>query len=321
MIETKEVFMSVTIDQAFIDQFRANVYMHLSQQTETRLWQFCRQETQNGESQFFDRIGKAAGQKIVDRHGDTPNNNTEHSRRMVTLTGYDVADLTDDEDQIRMLINPNSEYVKAHAAFLKRMRDLEVITAALGNAYGGQKGQTAIALPSTQKLVSTKEDASDTVGTGLTLHTLRKIKKKIWQKEAEGKIYMAVNAEALEDLLEDPKVQSADYNTVKALVQGDVDEYMGIKFLRTEQLPVTAAATTYTPGTGLVGAGGGTLAAGARRLFAWVEGGIVASTGKQDSFDIGPRRDKRNSIQVYSKANFGAGRMEEERVVEVDIKE
>ena len=33
--------------------------------------------------------------------------------------------------------------------------------------------------------------------------------------------------------------------------------------------------------------------------------------------DVGPRRDKRNSVQVYVAADFGATRMWEEAVVEV----
>ena len=37
--------------------------------------------------------------------------------------------------------------------------------------------------------------------------------------------------------------------------------------------------------------------------------------------EIGPRRDKRNSTQVYSAASFGAVRMEEEKMIEIKCDE
>jgi len=41
--------------------------------------------------------------------------------------------------------------------------------------------------------------------------------------------YVVVRALALQKLLEDTEVTSSDYNTVKALVNGDLDTYMGFK--------------------------------------------------------------------------------------------
>jgi hypothetical protein len=37
--------------------------------------------------------------------------------------------------------------------------------------------------------------------------------------------------------------------------------------------------------------------------------------------DVGPRRDKRNSIQIYVSASFGSSRMWEEKVIRVKCDE
>ena len=48
--------------------------------------------------------------------------------------------------------------------------------------------------------------------------------------------YLLVTAGQLADLLNITSVTSADFNSVKALVQGDVDTFLGFKFIRTERL-------------------------------------------------------------------------------------
>lgn len=45
------------------------------------------------------------------------------------------------------------------------------------------------------------------------------------------------------------------------------------------------------------------------------------AVGQDVNVDIGPRRDKRNSTQVYCSASFGAVRMEEQKVLEIKCDE
>jgi len=52
-------------------------------------------------------------------------------------------------------------------------------------------------------------------------------------------------------------------------------------------------------------------------VLAWAQSGLLIAVGQDIVTDIGPRRDKRNSTQVYVSASFGATRMEEEKVVEI----
>src|SRR3989304_4440327 len=104
--------MSFEITEAFVKQFNSTVY-HLSQQKGSRLMGLVRQETQKGKEQYFDRIGQVVAQKKVSRHSDTPLIDTPHSRRRVTLVDYEHADLVDDADKIKMLIDPTSDYAQA----------------------------------------------------------------------------------------------------------------------------------------------------------------------------------------------------------------
>ena len=250
--------MSFQITTAHVDQFSANV-MHLSQQMESRLKQFCRAETQESESKFYDRIGKRSARRKEGRHSDVKHTDTPHSRRMVTMEDYYDADLVDEEDKIRILMEPQSEYMLAIAAALGRETDTVIIDASLGNAFGGRRGTEVIVLPDSQKVAAF--DGASVIGNGLNIPTLRVIRKKFKQAEAikKGeKLIFVCAAQQIDDLLGTTDVTSADFNTVKALVQGEVDTFMGFLFVETELLLFNEAAITYNNALGSVGAGGGT---------------------------------------------------------------
>ena len=114
--------MSSSIDQAFVDQFRANVF-HLSQQKGSRLRESVRQEAVRGHEAFFERLGSVTATKKQSRHSDTPLIDTPHSRRRVTLNDYEHADLIDNADKIRTLIDPASPYSQAFMFALGRAMD------------------------------------------------------------------------------------------------------------------------------------------------------------------------------------------------------
>ena len=144
--------MSTQITTAFVEQYKSNV-LHLAQQKGSRLRDSVRSETVTGKAHFFERIGSTAAQKRTSRHSDTPRMDTPHSRRKVTMDDYDWADLIDNEDKVRMLISPQSEYAMAGAWAMGRAMDDSIIAAAVGTAYGGVAGGTSVSLPSGNKAV------------------------------------------------------------------------------------------------------------------------------------------------------------------------
>ena len=138
--------MSVQIDTAFVNQFSSNVQM-LSQQMGSLLRSAVDVETVNGEKAFFDQVGSAAAVLRTSRHADTPIVDTPHSRRQVTLSDYEYGDLVDDQDKVRLLIDPTSSYARAAAAAMGRAMDDVIISAFYGDAKTGKDGSTTTAFP------------------------------------------------------------------------------------------------------------------------------------------------------------------------------
>jgi hypothetical protein len=305
--------MSSQITTAFVKQY-SDMLFHLSQQKGSRLRPYVRVEMQKGESKFYERLGEVTAVQRLSRHEDTPQIDTPHSRRRVTLVDYVFADLIDDEDKIRTLINPESPYLQAQAWAHGRAMDDVIIAAALGNAYSGVDGGTTVTLPNTQKLASVAASA----GANLNVQALRRAKQKLDEQDVDPSIprYCALNASALQSLLSETAVTSSDFNTVKALVQGELDTFLGFKFIRTERLLARSGALSFDTTTGAVGSGGGD-ANGYERIFCWAQDGLLLSVGKDILTKIDERSDKNYATQVYSKMSIGATRLEEEKVVEI----
>lgn len=308
-----------------VDMFSANV-MHLVQQKGSRLRKYCRSEVQNAESKFHDRIGQRKMKRKEGRHSDVTYSDTPHSRRMVTMEDFFDADLVDRQDKIRTIMSPENEYTKAMAMGAGRQIDEIIIESALGAAYGGKKGTQVVNLPDTQKIAAFKKDGSENTGSALNIETLRAVRKKFKQNEAivDGQVVVMVYAaQQADDLLDTTEVTSADYNTVKALVNGEVDTFMGFKFEQTELLPFNDSAVTYEVASGKVGTGAGTLTAGeGRRCFAFIpNSAILCALGEEVNGRLTEMPGKHYAVQVYAGLTMGGTRMEEEQLVEVLCKE
>ena len=282
--------MSTQITTAFVNQYSANVQM-LSQQMGSLLRNAVDVETVNGEKAFFDQVGSAAAVLRTSRHADTPLIDTPHSRRMVTLSDYEYADLIDDQDKVRMLIDPTSTYSRAAAAAMGRAMDDVIISAALGTAKTGKDGSTSTSFLAANQIA--------VGGTGLTLAKLIEAKEKLDAADVDPSIprYIAVSPKQITDLLGDTEVTSADYNTVRALVKGELDTYVGFKFIMTNRLPLDGSNE--------------------RRVSAWAMDGRKLAVGKEPVARIDERADKSYATQVYYCMSIGATRMEEAKVVEI----
>jgi len=285
--------MSTQVTTAFVQQYSANVQM-LSQQMGSRLRDAVRVENMTGKNAFFDQVGKATAQKRTTRHADTPQIDTPHARRRVSLVDYEYADLIDDQDKVRMLIDPTSAYAMASAAAMGRAMDDEIIEKALGTAFTGETGSTSTALPAGQQIANGSADMS--------VAKLREAKKILDLSDVDPSIprYIAVGPDQVEALLADTNVTSSDFNTVKALVQGEVNQFMGFNFIVTNRLAK---------------------AGNIRSCFAWAADGLALAVGRDVMARIDERSDKGYSTQVYYCMSIGATRMEEEKVVQIDCDE
>lgn len=290
--------MSNQVDKAFVQQFSDNL-LHLAQQKGSRLMDTVTVQNVQGKQAHFDRLGATAAVVRTTRHGDTPLVNTPHSRRRVLMDDYEWADLIDKQDKVRMLISPESDYAKAGAWALGRSMDDAIIAAVTGDAASidASDASAAVALPAAQIV----DEDFGAANSNLTVAKLREAKKIMDAADIDPdeERYMIVNASALAALLGETEVTSADFNTVRALVQGELDTFLGFKFIRTERL--SGAGTEADP----------------LLCLGYTRSAIGLALGQDIQARISERDDKSYSTQVYASMTMGATRIEEEKVVAI----
>ena len=293
--------MSQQIPIAFVNQYHADVEM-LLQQKGSRLRSCVRVEDQKGEAQFYKQIGPTDAVEITTRHGDSPQVDSVHDRRRVTLRFFDWGDFIDRIDKVQMLIYPTNAYTQNAVYALGRQYDQRVIDAASGSAATGHAGATAVALPSTQKVAI----GFGGTNVGLTVAKLVEARRILvkGENDMDEPQYLAYASQGLADLLNTTEVTSADYNSVKALVKGEINSFMGFEFVHTELLTVTGTSPT------------------AQRItLAWAKSGLLLAVAPDVETAVERRWDKRGSVYVYAVAGAGAVRMQEKKVVEISTQE
>ena len=245
----------------------------------------------SGEDIVFDQVGSAAAVLRTTRHADTPLIATPHSRRMVTMSDYEYADLIDDQDKVRLLVDPTSTYARAAASAMGRAMDDVIIAAAIGTAKTGKDGSTSTALPSTQKVAHGSAN--------LTIAKLLSAKQIMDESSVDPSIsrYLVCAPDQISALLGTTQVTSSDFNTVRALATGEINSYLGFNFIVSNRL------TTDSDGN--------------RAVIAFAADGLKLAMGKEPTARIDERSDKSYATQVYYCQTIGATRMEEAKVVEI----
>jgi len=304
--------MSFQITTAFVSQFKANILL-LSQQMVSLIRQVARMEDVTGDTMFVERISATSAQLISSRHGDTPQIDTPHSRRKLTMADYNWADLIDTLDKLKLLIDPQSTYAQNAVMAFNRTIDEVLITALGGNAFGGHTGGTTIAniavgecrlVGSDGVIIAAGSNFTDTTETPLTIAKLLTCKQLLDDAVIDDsrQRYFLCNPFNINQLLNTTEVKSADFNTVKALAMGQIDTFMGFKFIKSTLLSADGTDT------------------GATNCYAFAQDAIVLAISKEPTVRVSERDDKNYSTQVYVEMSIGATRVEGPAVVEINLK-
>jgi hypothetical protein len=290
------------IPQYFTTEFTSN-WEHLLQQKVSKLREFVSVDSVRGKEKTFNQMAAVEMTKITSRAADTTITDVALAKRWLRPYPYQHSTLFDewDAEYLGEVSLPQSETVANHAMAYMRTCDKVIIDAALGDAYTGETGVTPTSLPSGQKVAVDYVETGSAANSGLTIAKLRQAAYLLTEAEVDDSDprIIVVSAKQIQDLLRTTEVTSADYNTVKALVNGDIDTFLGFKFRR-----VSSSLLPYNASTGV------------RTCFAYVRSGLkLADAGRKVHVDI--RADKSHALQIRTVASLGASRMEEKKVVEV----
>ena len=311
--------MSVNVNTAFVQQYSTNIMMLLQQQG-SRLRNAVQNYAFQGKAaSMAEQFGQVSPVRNQSRHSDTPLISTPQDKRWIYPNDYDWADLIDQQDRLRMLIDPSGPYTQAGVMAMGRAIDDEIISGFFNANNTGENGTvstgTLYAYNSNSQSVAATTGAA--AATGLNIAKLRAAKKILLQAEVDvdnDQLFMAITAKQHDDLLNEAQAVSLDYNNRPVLVEGKIMSFMGFNFIHSERIPGGGSFNTAINPSLTSADSDGSYVTNTRWMVPfWAKSGMALGMWNDVSASVDRRPDKRNSWQVYVTGTFGGARLEEKR--------
>ena len=170
-----------------------------------------------GESYKFTRMGSGIANQKASQADVTPMD-IEHARQTAILSNWNASEYTDIFDAAAVNFDEKTELAQTIAKALSRRED-QLIIAAMDSVTYVNSSPTI------------DQGTSVALGTAFNVAALRKASSVLSDKGVpESDRYIAYTAADRESLMGEEEATSSDYNTVKALVNGDIDSFVGFKF-------------------------------------------------------------------------------------------
>lgn len=251
-----------------------------------------------------DQFGAIVGNKVVGRYNPMTRVDAPTDRRWVFPQDYDLPQLLDTFDQLRLLIDPMSQMVVNAVNSLGRNMDEEVIAGLLGTNYTGNNGTTATTLPSGQVIGVNQGAAS---ATNMTVAKLREARRLFMTNNLnldKEELYCAMTGTMIDNLLSETQVISSEFNDTKVMVSGKLTKFLGVNIVHTE-LVAGQTGTDDQSGTSVPAP-------------MWAKSGAYMGIWGDIQSSIDRRTDLQGiPLQAYVKGTFGGTRLEEKKVVKI----
>lgn len=298
--------MSVNITTFYVQQY-AKILNQLVQQEGSRLRMAVTEGQYVGKAGSpVEQVGAISMQPVNSRYAPMGRVDAATDRRWVYPSDFDLPQLFDNFDKLRLLIDPKSKFVKNAVDAAGRQLDDLIIAALGGTAKTGETGGTSTAFLA-GNVVSVSQGAA--AATGLTVAKLREAKRLLLTNEAitmdSPEIYCVAGAKQLDNLLAEAQVVSTDFNDNDGrpvLKDGVINRFLGVNFIHSERLGTGTddAAGTSTP------------------VYLWHKSGMHLGIWNDISTNISQRHDLQSEPwQAYVYMTAGATRLEEKRVTKI----
>lgn len=305
--------MSVNLTTFYSQQFTSNLQL-LLQQKDSKLSGRVGVGSYVGEqAQVVDQIGAVAMQEVTTRFAPMGRVDAPTDARWVFPTSFDLPQLVDSVDKLKMLADPNSMLVQNALAAANRQKDDIIIGAFFGTAKTGKAGTTSTTFGTSTTVANAGRNvavATDAASaTGLTVAKLKEAKRYLMAKHVDiesDPLTCVITSEQHDDLLGEIQVTSLDFNDRPVLMDGKVSRFLGIDFVHCERL---VTGTDDAAGT-------------SRAVPLFAKSGMHLGMWNDVKTSISQRNDLQSEPwQAYIYMTLGATRVEEDKVVRIWCRE
>jgi hypothetical protein len=294
--------MSVNIPTQFTIGFSTNIQV-LLQQKGAKL-RMCVDEGHYTGKQAspVDQVGSVEASKVTSRFGPMPRTDAVLDRRWVFPTDYDLAQMIDRFDKLRLITDPESVYVQNAVYALGRKLDAEIIAAFFGDAKTGEQGGSTTIFPAAQ-VVNEDVGGNNSRINVQKMITAKEILMANFVDFDNDPVYCGITAKDHSALLNEIQVISSDFagSDRPVLVDGKVTKFLGMNLVHCELFESLS----------LVG--------GEVLLPVWARSGMHLGVWNDITATVSQRHDIQSEPwQAYVLGTFGATRIEEKKIVKIE---
>lgn len=294
--------MSVNLPTHYVQQYSTNIQL-LLQQKGSKLRNLVMSGSHVGkQASPVDQFGAINMQPVSSRFAAMGRVDAATDRRWVFPSDFDLPQLIDSYDKLRLLTDPSSSYVQNAVNAAGRQMDDLIIDSFFGTAKTGEAGATNTSFPAANQ-VAVNEGASS--NTGLTVAKLRAAKKLLMSYEVDldsDPITAVVTAKQHDNLLAEAQVISMDFNDKPVMVEGKITRFLGINIVHCERLDVDGSSY--------------------RRVPVFAKSGMYLGLWNDITTDVSQRKDLQGlPWQAYVYMTAGATRLEENKIIEIKCAE
>ncbi len=297
-----------TLENHYVVAYQRNLGLEYQQQTEELKGTVDEDYgfAETGESFTFDWLGKGKKlRRIEDRHGDTPaTSGPQRKRRVGFFDAYEIEDpLGTALDAARSVADPSAKIVMQQKMDIARHHDARKREAILGVAREGRHGATTVAFPAGNVIAvnSNKYDALGAANSKLTVSKVQEAKVFFDERKVpKSERFISVSSHLIAGLLRDPFLASADYNTVQAMVSGEIRNWHGFTWVPHEEWSDTAPQ-----------------AAGQDLAVCWHKMSVQYKSRILKPVEVFRRKEKRNNWWTYGELESGGIRGYDEGVLKI----
>lgn len=299
--------MSANLASLYGQEFSTNVAL-LLQQKESKFSGAVMTGTHQGkQASPVDQVGAVNMSPVTSRFAEKVRTDAPVDRRWVVPQDFDLQQLVDTFDKLKVISDPRSVYVQNSLQAANRQKDDLLIAAFTATALTGETGGTSTSILAGNTVsVSTGGTAS-----GLNVAKLKKAYELLLSHDIDvdsDPVYCAITAKQNTDLLNEIQVINADFKQEQKpqVVGGRVMSFLGINFLHSQRL---VTGTDDAAGT-------------SRSLPLWCKSGMHLGVWADVKTDVREAKElKGNPWEVYLHMSMGATRIEEKKIVRIWARE
>jgi len=294
--------MSVNVPDHYTISFSTNV-MLLLQEKGSKLRGTVSEGSYTGkQASPVDQIGKVEMQDVTNRFAPMGRVDAALDRRWVTPSDFDLPQLIDTFDKLRLLTDPESSYTQNAVYAAGRKIDRLIILAFTAAAKTGEQGATSTVVVAGNETDVAVGGANSRLNVAKLLTTKETMRINSVDFDME-EVYCGLTAKDESALLNEIQIISSDFNggDRPVLKDGKVQRFLGINFVYCELIESVAAGTNEV------------------NVPVWVKSGMHLGIWNDIQSSISKRNDLRGEPwQSYVTATFGATRLEENKVYNIE---